>query len=171
MSEEDEVFLEKSFQRTLIVSTPLPLCHPTSKAGLPYPGMIARIGAWAHSRNWKNSYPTLPHLQPSGAEQARSVTPTPSFVDLSDEARVICVRRNLTSTPYWPNLRKSIQRPGALSHPQAPLTPVSFHTGRTSRYTPLRIPRRTSSSRLCLRKVERLRGLCSVRRVSPFDAT
>jgi len=62
MSEEDEVFLEKSFQRTLIVSTSLPSCHPTWKAGLPNPGITARIGAMSSQQELEKliSYSATP---------------------------------------------------------------------------------------------------------------
>ena len=69
MSEEDEVFLERSFQRTLIASYQR---HPLN----------SRIDI----RNWKNLSRTLLHRLQFGGEQAKFAMQTQSSAVWSERA-------------------------------------------------------------------------------------
>jgi hypothetical protein len=97
------VFLEKSFQRTLIVSVCLNFTRTTYEQEQEQEQGLTR-------RNSRNSFRTLLHLLPSGEERAKCVMPIPSSVVLLAEARAICVRKNRMCTTYSQSLRKFFLR-------------------------------------------------------------
>lgn len=146
---------------------------------------MSPCGTLLISRNWKNSFRTLRLRLLYGAERAKYVMPTPSFVVWSVGPSRICVQRRVTYTIYSLNLRK----PPPTIYPCPCPCPLfakselgncivwvdvvvdevgSLRTGRTFLSMRLRIQPKTFSSRLHYNKV-RTRWFNALR-VSPFAA-
>ena len=78
MSEDDEVFIERSFQRTMIVG-----CFLSNADGC---------------RSWRNSSRTRQLLLPFGDARARYVMPIPSFAPCQGRIVESCMARRTTFT-------------------------------------------------------------------------
>lgn len=101
MSEEDEIFLERSFQRTMIVSIPaLPLPFPLKRDDIPGTPLTHPL------RSSKSSFRTLPLRRRYGVGPGRYATPTPSSASWSRGPKLSCSGGRATSTSSSTRPRK-----------------------------------------------------------------
>lgn len=143
MSEEDEVFLERSFQRTLIVSY-------DGTASPPSQILVTYHRADAPRRSWRSSSHILPPRLRSGGGRERSCMPTPSSARWSVGKAQSSWVGGRTSTGCSPSLRECRAvlcfRGGFGAQLTDGLCPAgSLLTGRTFPCTRLRTRRKTSS--------------------------